>query len=284
MTPIAESSATLLHESNAEYHARSAIGNSMLSTFLSSPRLFEAKHVLGQLVDEDRETNALDVGTGTHTWCFEPESFESHIAVVPAEVLDKAGKRNGNAYREWEAKQNGKAILNEKEWDRVRAMRRALHAHPVAGELIRSATEREQTILWQCSYSGLERKIRMDLATSYLKRRLIADLKTSSDHTPEGFSKSMARYGYHRQAAFYREGWHAAHGEWLDYVLIVVSSKPPHVVRVYHLDDNTVQKGREQVCDGLMRLAECYRTGDWSEPGEKIIAELSLPRWAFYED
>lgn len=277
-------SAEVLHESAAEYHARKEVGNSMLTTFLNSPRLYEAKFMLGQSVEEDAEQSHFDFGTGGHAWVLEPENFEEQVAIVPAEMLSANGSANTNKYREWAEKQGGKAIIKERDWQRIKTVRRALQQHPVAGELIRNANEREQTITWDCAYTGLRRKLRMDMATTYRGRRLIADLKTSSDHTPEAFSKSMHRYGYHRQASFYREGWNAAHGEWLPYVLVVVGSKPPHVVRVYHVDEDSLDLGRKQVCDGLMRLAECYRTGDWSEPGEAIIAEIGLPKWAFYEE
>ena len=69
-----------------------------------------------------------------------------------------------------------------------------------------------------------------------------------------------------------------------DFVFIVVCNQPPHVVRVYSLDHMASMLGKIEGETGFDGLAECYGSGDWFEPGENYITELSLPKWAYPEE
>jgi hypothetical protein len=281
MTALAEKrTAFVIQEPASTYHARSAVSSSGTNLFIRSPRLYEARYVLGQKIDEDRDTNAMDIGTAAHGWVLEPEKTPDCVSIVPAELLDRAGHRTTKDYKTWAAAQNSNVILTEAEWDRVRAMRRALYAHPIASEMIQNATRRELSIIWRCQHTGLERKARLDLLTRWNGRDLIADIKTASDHSPEAIGRAMANFGYARQAAFYQEAGEVAGFGTRPFVFIVVRSKPAHVVRVYEPHPKAMELARRQLRVALFEIAGGYASGDWSESGENFISLVDLPTWA----
>ena len=276
----------LLQIPAVEYHTIDAVSASRLELFRRSPRLYQAKFLLGQKIgDDDSPRDALDLGTGTHAWVLEPDKFEDAVALVPPEVLGSNGTRNTKAYREWAQQNAGKALLKEADWERAKAMRRAIMANPVAEELIRTAEHRESSFVWEeKSPPFLIRKARFDLLTSYRGRPVIADIKTTTSVGPEEFSRSVHRYGYHRQAAFYTEAGRVWNGKIMPVVFVTVLIQPPHVVRVYSLSDEALALGQQQVAESLTALEQCCASGDWSEPGEDLVCELNLPKWAFVED
>lgn len=279
-----DSMACSTRDSASVYHAARGVSSSAVNLFLRSPRLFEARYVLGQVLDEDRDTRALDIGTAGHGWVLEPDRFPDCVALVPDDILDKAGHMTTKAAKEWKSAQNGKVILKEREWMVVKNMRRALHLHPVAHALIENSGDRELSVYWRCLSTNLERKSRVDLLTSWNGRTLIADIKTTSDHSPEAFGRAMHKWGYNRQAAFYQDAVEAIGFGRPPFVFVVVCSKPPHVVRVYEPDARAMSLARSQLEYALDEIAARYATCDWRENCEELIASIGLPRWAFTEE
>ena len=68
------------------------------------------------------------------------------------------------------------------------------------------------------------------------------------------------------------------------FVFVVVESEPPHRVACYELDDDAMDLGDEQNELTLAQMAKCLKSGDWTEPFEREITKLSLPRWTQYEN
>ena len=284
----------MTNEVHLDYHAIDAVSASRLEDFLMSPRLYQALYV-DKTVKPGPPTDKLELGIGCHAWLLEPDKFEQLVALVPNEVLGKGGRRNTKAYREFAAQHQGKALLKLDDsphhgsmgWQTVKNIRRAVMAHPIAETLIRCATSFEEPFFWECLWTGLSCKAKPDLETSYKGRKLIVDLKTTGNSEHRAFVGNLMRYGYHRQAEFYRRAMqhkHRNHNKRLaDFVFVVVSTVPPHVVRVYSLPDEVLNLATDQITAGMERLAACYKTGDWSEPNENEICELQLPKWAWEE-
>ncbi len=79
-----------------EYKEIPAISQSMLKDLATSPRLFEAKHILKTLQSES--TRSQELGTVIHSAILEPKKLEKVCTTPPRSVLASNGHRRGKAY------------------------------------------------------------------------------------------------------------------------------------------------------------------------------------------
>ena len=97
--------------------------------------------------------------------------------------------------------------------------------------------------------------------------------------TTAGFSRAIANWDYHLQAAWYSDGYTLTTGNpVLGFVFGAVESAWPHAAAAYMLDDAGLDKARAENRRLLDLYAECKRTGVW--PGyQASIQAISLPAW-----
>jgi exodeoxyribonuclease VIII len=159
-------------------------------------------------------------------------------------------------------------------------MRDAVMSHELAGPLIERATYRELSALWTDERTGQLCKARWDAPDA--DAGVIADLKSCDDASPSGFRRSLGRWAYHRQNAFYMDGAAAvAPGSFDTFVFIAVEKRPPYGVAMYRLPASAVQAGRDEYEPLLQRYAECVRDNHWpSYPAE--VLDLDIPAYAYW--
>jgi hypothetical protein len=114
---------------------------------------------------------------------------------------------------------------------------------------------------------------------------IIPDIKTSRSAHPDDFERQATELGYFQSAAHYMDVIDLIYGEATGkrrFVLIVVESTPPHLVQIYHLDDEGIQMGRMLNRRALNVFAECLKAGEW--PGysgsDQPILPLHMTAWA----
>ena len=178
---------------------------------------------------------------------------------------------------EWEKVNEHRTILNPEQWKTIHAMRDALMAHPAANALLTGIPGKaEKSVYWIDATTGVLCRCRPDW---WRDDNLIVDLKTTEDASPEGFARSIAKFRYDVQDAFYTDGVQQATGKRPKaFVFIAVEKKPPYGVGVYVLDAETKDLGRAQYQHDLRVYAECVRTGEWPGYGDKIQT-INLPAW-----
>ncbi|MGH9056750.1 MAG: PD-(D/E)XK nuclease-like domain-containing protein [Acidimicrobiales bacterium] len=204
-------------------------------------------------------------------------------------VLDFDDRRT-KAYKTAEEAVLGLGLLPvlRKDYLEAKAIADAILSHPTAGALLAAATDRETSMFWVDSEFGIWQRGRMDaLAMSYAMPTGV-DLKSSKDASPEGFAKSVADYGYHRQDVHYRQGLAACLGcDWrdIDFVFVVVETEPPYLVATYRISDGTephtpddIGLGLEQMRAARERFRDCSKSGIWPGYSEEI-ERLELPRY-----
>ena len=69
----------------------------------------------------------------------------------------------------------------------------------------------------------------------------IIDIKTTSDKSLSSFKSSAYKYGYHRQAAFYLDGFQAK-----EFIFVVIEKKAPYNVGVYIAGEDFINRGRSE--------------------------------------
>ncbi len=266
-----------------QYHAdHSRTSNSMLGDFHYHPGYYNGKF-LTRTIEIDWQTPATRLGSMKHIAALEPDRWDSLVEIIPADVLSKSGAKNTNAYKDWAAERPDKILAKEGELDTVRRMIDALQAHHIAGPLVRESGHCEQAIRWTDEATGIPCKSLRDKVIR--NGRIIFDLKTCADNSPQAFSKAAYNFGYYRQLAFYLQGHSAAFGEDADAMFfIAVCKEPPYSVAVYELDDTAVELGRDAIRADLNGLARCLESKDWRAEHEKKPMRLCLPRYAKYQN
>lgn len=228
-----------------QYRAVDAINISSLKYMSRSPAHYRAA------LDNPREATAAQViGSMLHATVAEPQ--RTHYVVRPDGLSFTT--KEGKAWRD----EQTHPILTGDECDAVQAMYRALWKHEHARSMIVGATK-------ECSFfdlhkpTGLLMKGRIDLFNvDSQKRGVIADIKTCDDASPGEFARSVRKWQYHRQAAYYMDLTKA-----VSFFFIAVEKSAPHAVAVYELDDRAIEAGREANERDLATLARCLRTGEW---------------------
>lgn len=265
--------------SNEEYHAQcSFVGKSMLDDFRRSRRLYEALYVK-RTMKRPSHTAATLRGSLLHQRILEPDLYFKSVVIAPHfDRRTKIGKEAAKLFED-RARETHKTVIDDALAACVDQMAEAVKSNPVTAELLGLDGPIEHSISWT-DVTGIECKARRDKVTA----ELILDIKTCEAATPNAFAKAAAYYGYNRQAAFYLDGDLANTGIVKDFVFIVVSAEPPYQAASYELDQVAIERGRQENNETLRALAECYQSGEWSDPWERKITRLALPDWAMRDD
>lgn len=114
------------------------------------------------------------------------------------------------------------------------------------------------------------------------------DWKTSSnDLSDRTLIRTIVRYGYHIQLAFYLRGLAACTGlkpDSLSATLVFVATEAPYTVRRVRLTDTFLGKGHTKVEEAIGLWGNAVATGDWSDPREADVFEAEMPLWMDEQD
>lgn len=262
----------------AEYLKAPGISQSQLKAMTRSPAHFQAA-----LTMPAEPTRAQLIGTVLHYAVLEPDLFGDSYHLRPLTYKSKQGepkKWNGNATecKEWLAAHNDRPILTSDERDAVLEMRKSVMEHASARAALAQGLA-EQALFVADPDTGIGLKCRTD----WLSGNAIVDLKSTEDASPEGFARSVEKFGYDVQAAYNLDL-----ANWLDlkkefFIFIAVEKSPPYAVGVYELDVESVGVGRSKYRRWLALAAHCERTQEWPAYDPAIV-RLSLPQWALRKE
>ena len=197
----------------------------------------------------------------------------------PFEVVNADSWRTKDAKEVRDAAlQAGNTPLLAKEYAQVRAMHDAIKAHPVAGELFtRNDTVMEQSLYWTDEQTGVACRARPDLAVNDWS--LVVDYKTTLSADPKEFAKSIAKYGYHQQQAWYCEAVETLTGIHPEFVFVCQEKTPPYEVSLIQLDADAVRIGGRLNEDARSIYAACMDSGVWPSYPTSVQV-VGLPAWA----
>jgi exodeoxyribonuclease VIII len=257
------------------YHTRElgVASKSALDLVHRSPKHYKA-WIDGAEEDDDKE--ALRLGSAFHMSTLEPEKFIKRYVAQP-DFGDCRKTENKKARNEWRAAHAGLEWVDGVMLEKVRAMTEAVKAHPMASKLLFDEGPSELTIRWEDAATGVQCKARADkLARG---GRTAIDLKSCRNADFDAFRRSVATYGYHRQAAFYSDGFRAIEKPVDHFLFVAVESAEPYGVAVFSLTPESIAMGLASIRDDLETLASCLKTGEW--PGYPMrIQTIDVPKWA----
>ena len=168
-------------------------------------------------------------------------------------------------------------ILTQDEAESIRRIGLELDKHPVANSVLRSGGKSEVSCFKRDAATGLMLKGRADYLTSDINgMTTIVDLKTCGfgDASEAAFSREIAKWKYHQQAAFYLDLFGATF-----FLFVAAEKEAPYAVNVFRLDAESIAVGRAANEAALQSIAAAEASGDWScYPPE--LHTLTLPKWA----
>lgn len=225
----------------------------------------------------------FNVGKGVHDLLLLQDLFPKNYFVLP-EGFDARLKRWADVKDERdEAIRSGVPVLSHAQYQMVYAMAEQVEKNDLAKALIVSGIP-EMTLAAKDPVTGVWIRSKPDILPD--TKDIIPDIKTAISAHPDDFEKAATKFGYFQSAAHYMDIIELLYGEAVGvkrrFVLIVVESTPPHLVQIYHLDDEAIQMGRMLNRKALNTFAACLRTGIWpgySEPDQPILT-LHMTAWA----
>lgn len=226
---------------------------------------------------DEESTPAQLAGQALHCAALEPERFAQRYRLrPPGDGRTKAVREAREALAA-----QGFVPLSEETYLACEEARARLLAHPTLGDALRRTDARvELSCVADVTISGepLRVKVRFD----WVSRRIATaiDLKFVVDATPDGFSRAIYSYGWHRQAALYRlVGDRLAIPVEIFYFGAVMKD-PPYELGCYQLEEEAVALGTEEVWQLLSRYAHCERINHWPGFPEDVMP-IGLPPWAY---
>ena len=257
-----------------DYRGMPAISRSDLTHLQRSPRHYWAKKIDPARIEASHETAAMKLGTAVHMAVLEPAKFAECYAEGP--MVSRATK----AWKE-ATKATTATLLPADEYAVIQGIVSSLKEHDAARKgLFDGNGENEATFITKDATTGLDIKCRADRVTT---SGFLIDLKTTQDAGAKSFSKSVATFGYHLQAAFYMRCVEQATGTLpRGFVFIAVEKEPPFACQVFLADEEMLQFGAQKVDDLLKQIrhfTEEFGTSPWPSYQQKV-QPLSLPEWA----
>lgn len=265
--------------SNAEYHDMPEVSNSGLKLIGQSPAHFKAGFS-GINPDNAR------VGTAVHSYI-----LENGKGVI--RITENGPNRSSKDDRRWWQKyflsqfgahidtskrvetwypeierQTGSVIVTADEYEQISQMIASFKANEQAVELLKD-TRPELSVFNEVN--GVHCKSRPD--ASRIER--IVDIKSCADASEQGFGRACARFGYHRQDAFYSVMHRNEHGIWPEFWFIAIEKSPPYSCVCYQLDEEAKENGYLLIERDLETYRQCLESGVW--PGYENNSSLSIP-------
>lgn len=259
----------LIKMNEREYHAHHALGSSDIKQLLQNPHGFR---------QEKPTSKALELGSLVHKLILEPDEFESSYYVL--DNIDKRTKEGKEKYLKAlaEAEAENKEIIDLATFQQGKEIAEAFNQSAVSKLIAGGVAE-------YCAFSeidGVAVKCKPDYYRS--DKKIIIDLKTTSlagGASALSFQKAVANFRYYIQASLYMQILKAE-----EFYFIAIETQAPFMVGVYKLDIAALELGETQIKKALKRYKNLskYKANVYLDDSYKVVKELRLPNWCFYEN
>lgn len=276
---------------NEQYHGGPGISNSGLNDMARSPAHFYSLHRAENRPPKKEKAGQLE-GNLCHCATLEPAEFDKRYVVKPENAPNRPTARQWNAkspssdsvaamkyWTEFEEEHAGKRVITAEQYDVAFAQAEQIRKLPEVAKLM-AVGWAERSAYWIDPITGALCRCRPDFTHPVNDTGVIlVDLKTYSDASPREFTKQISRKGYHRQDAWYSDGYaHASGLQVFAFIFVAVETEYPYKACAFQLDPESQEKGRAANRALLDRYAECEITGVWPSYSEGIEL-ITLPSW-----
>lgn len=219
---------------NEDYHAGVGISSSYIRRFGQS-QLHAIEH-------KQESSPNLKFGTAAHALIVEgQEAFDKEVKVITGSPYTKAYKEEKAEYEE-----QGFIVLKEDDVNLIQSMKDSM-VYEGNAYLNAKGKVAEASIYWY--EDDVLCKCRPDMLCPPLKepnsdnKIVIIDYKTTISCEPFSFNKSVMKYGYDMQAAWYRRGLLMAGYDVEDFVFIAQEKVHPYASKVFRITKEQMDFG-----------------------------------------
>ena len=219
---------------NEDYHAGVGISSSYIRRFGQS-QLHAIEH-------KQESSPNLKFGTAAHALIIEgQEAFDKEVRVLTGSPYTKAYKEEKAEYEE-----QGFIVLKEDDVNLIQSMKDNM-VYEGNAYLNAKGKVAEASIYWY--EEDVLCKCRPDMLCPPLKepnsdnKIVIIDYKTTISCEPFSFNKSVKKYGYDMQAAWYRRGIQMAGYNVEDFVFIAQEKVHPYASKVFRITKEQMDFG-----------------------------------------
>ncbi len=258
-----------------DYKNADGVNQSTIKQVLDNPHLW----ALGMA--EDKCSAAMDFGTLCHDLILTPHELDNGGKYQIEKKIDKLDRRKKEhkAIAE-KAEKEGKILIDGQTYLKALELYRANHTN-LSVVIDNEAGDCEVAVFSQIQ--GVDCKGRLDYFSH--NGKVICDLKIVQNASKDGFMQSVARFGYHIQAAFYLDLTGAK-----NFYFVAIEKEAPYMMGVYELSPEAIDLGREKYLKAfeIMANRDLYATNHYfgtNENGKReIVQTITLPTFAFYKE
>jgi hypothetical protein len=199
----------------------------------------------------------LRFGNLLHTLVLEPKEYQNKFIVFnpedrPEPTKSMASKLN-KAWKQSFEERNEGIVISLEQYNNALTMRDKLFKHKEITDILDNS-DKEVANSW-VDYNTMQNcKGKADIVVN--GGDMLVDLKTTSKPITE-FRKSAYRYSYHRQAAFYLDGFNAK-----EFMFIVIETNAPHQIGIFRCSEHFIDQGRDEYVSLLEEFGKPKKTNN----------------------
>lgn len=217
---------------------------------------------------ESRDSKVFAFGRAAHRAIL---GAGDDYAVYPPEVLDKRGNATTADAKAWEAEMRATGVtpIKQDDGDRIDAMASVMHRALKDVGLTVDPDRSELTALGIVEDVACRCLVDNAPIQTFRGRKVLLDLKTIEDASPESCIAAVERYAYDIQVAHYQDTWEAATGERRGWIFAFQEKSPPYEVGFVRLHDapgdeaDWLEDARSKANYARRQWAHCLSTGEW---------------------
>lgn len=171
----------------------------------------------------------------------------------------------------------GKTVITKAQMENAQRMAGKVFQNPYAAKLLADG-QAEVSAYWHDDVTRVRLRARFDFLPERKGRQIIVDYKTAISSAKADFEKSVLKFGYDQQAAWYIDAA-IEHGYDDPAFLFIVQMKDePHLVSLQQLEPDWIEYGRKKNREAINLYAECMATDTWPGHGDEIHT-AEMPAW-----
>lgn len=207
--------------------------------------LKDFKLYLDGFYDNEKKVH-FDFGNAFELALLEPDTFNKSVSIFNSENRPEKDKGiTSKKNQEWKKSffDSYKYIINStgpNSYEYLEEMLKSCYQDAVIQRLIKNI-EYQNSLYWIDKNTGLQLKTRPDICKS--KKRIIVDVKTADDGSPEKFSRDLSNYDYPFQACMQIDGvlQSGLMPKVDNYFWLVVEKKPPFSATLYEFAKDDIK-------------------------------------------
>ena len=253
-----------------EYKAVNAVNQSslkpMVEGFGGSPRAYKMA-----LDDPQESTPAMELGTVIET-CF---LYRADYLTAVQKSQKNRGTKGFDADRAQYA--IGTIFVTVEEYDMIELLYESFRANEYYETIM--AGEKQPSLFWTDSETGLDCKARLDVLTD----DLVIDIKKTRHVSEQLFWNDFAKLLYHMQFASYIDAAGMLDNKIRDGLVVVPRTEKPFEVLIYPVPDDAIQTGRLLYRSCLNKVRDCREVNAYPGLCEGVgrgLRKPSFPEWA----